>query len=593
MRVSSALTALSLLFITCGAEQVWAAGEILPRCSPFDATSAPPLDGARVVRSRPVRDSLAAGQQRNEVCVSARFIAPRATRATSAPGGDWEGVEGSASTGYFAASAFDPVQHRSLMLGGYSQFPADYNWWPVHDGNLWTLTSAPSPRWNAVSPDNAGPAHVGESMIVDTRANRAVAFAGLFDDDGTVGGLSQLPLADPCHWSALSAVGVQPLPRELHSAIYDPMRARMVVFGGEGWSGVLNDTWLLSLGDTPQWTRTDSVAAAPPARFGQGTVYDPVGDRMIIFGGASGAGYFGDLWQLSLGDPPRWTPLEGGAGPSPRIFASMVYDSKRQRIVLLGGRAADGTPLADVWFLPLAEGASWVRADSASFVPGPRWGAAASYDPDNDYVFLGFGVSDPCNFGYYDDSWIFHATDEVPAATLASVTSRNPGSVTLNWSGLPASGCTATVQRRTTGGAWTELASLISGQSHDVSYVDGSAVPGATYDYRLQWFGGAVAGTSAEVRVNVTSLRFALVCTNTNPSRAGLSVAFSLPDAASAQIGVYDVTGRQVLQREVGAQGPGDHLMQLVAPGSLRPGVYLVRLKHGGSSHVIRASVLR
>ena len=67
-----------------------------------------------------------------------------------------------------------------------------------------------------------------------------------------------------------------------------------------------------------------------------------------------------------------------------------MYDSRRQRIVLVGGRSQDGRTLNDMWFLPLAHGAVWTRADSTSFPPGPRWGAAASYDPDRDAVVLRF-----------------------------------------------------------------------------------------------------------------------------------------------------------------------------------------------------------
>jgi len=496
--------------------------------------------------------------------------------------------------GYLASTTYDPVQHASLVIGGFAQFEAEYSWWPVTFPNLWRLDFAQRPGWTRVLPDSVAPADVGESIVVDARTDRAIVFAGMSREDGSYGGLRQISLTNPSAWSDLPAQGDGPLPRDFHSAIDDPVRGRMLVFGGRGPSRAFDDTWELSLGPTPTWTRFDSVAAAPPARFGHNAIYDPIEDRMIVFGGTMGARSFGDLWQLALSDPPAWKPLDAAAGPSPRSLAAMVYDSKRQRLVLIGGRGQDGSALADMWFLPLAEGAVWTRADSSVLPPGPRWGAVATYDPEQDVVILSAGASDPCSYtGLYSDTWVFHPSEPAPATVVTGVLNSNPGAVTLRWSGLPGAGCTATVQRRTSDQPWSKLASLIPDVGGSVDFVDRAAAPGATYDYRLQWFAGSVAGTSADVTVRVAHSHFALVCTNANPSHEGLSVAFSLPDAAPAQIGVYDVAGRELVQRDVGAQGPGDHLMQLLAPSALRPGVYLVRLRHGGSSRVVRASVLR
>ena len=76
-------------------------------------------------------------------------------------------------------------------------------------------------------------------------------------------------------------------------------------------------------------------------------------------------------------------------------------------------------------------------------------------------------------------------------------------------------------------------------------------------------------------------------------------MTFSHPDAEPAQIAVYDLAGggqfvrREVGELEVGALGPGDHTLELTARGSLRPGIYLVRIWHGAESLLARVSVLR
>ena len=498
-----------------------------------------------------------------------------------------------ASTGYFASSAYDPVQHQSLVLGGFAQYGAEGDWWPVEFPVIWSLTLDSRPRWMRVLPDTAAPDCVGQSMIVDSRQDRLVVFSGADRGDSRSGGLTQLSLEDPQHWENLLADGGPPLQREFHSATYDPVRAQMVVFGGRGPDRVLGDTWMLSLNSMPQWQREDSVAVAPAPRFGHSAIYDPIGDRLIVFGGTIGGACYGDLWQLSLTGTPAWSPFSAGAGPSPRAFAATVYDSRRQRVVLIGGRAQDGTALGDMWFLPLASGAKWVRADSAGVPAGPRWGAVTTYDAGRDAVTLGFGVTNPCGYGYYNDTWLLHPADPVPAVVIPFVANRDPWNVRVTWSQLPSSGCTGTVQRRVEDGAWLDQAAVTPDAGGRVEFVDRSALPGLRYIYRLVWSAGAVASTSAEAQVDVPGLRFALACASANPSREGLRVALSLPDGGPTEIAVYDVAGRQLVRREIGAFGPGDHTVELAARGTLRPGVYLVRMRRSGESLVTRAVVLQ
>jgi hypothetical protein len=495
---------------------------------------------------------------------------------------------------YFASTAYDAQRHAALMLGGFSQYPAEYSWWPIDYGDLWRVELDGSQTWSAILPDSVAPSFAGQSMIIDTHDDRIVTFAGVDRGTATPGGLSQLPLSGVGGWTSLQADGTPPMNRDLHTAIYDPVRSRMVIFGGRGYPSLFGDTWMLSLGAPRRWERMDSVTAGPPPRFGHSAIYDPIGDRMIIFGGTIGGACYGDLWQLSLGGiAPAWSPLPAGSGPAPRAFAAMIYDSRRQRIILLGGRGEDGTPLNDMWILPLADGAVWSLADSSAFPPGPRWGAASFYDPDHDAVVLAFGVSDPCAFaGGYEDGWVLPSTDPTPEQVPTSVGSANPWDVRLNWSRLPVDGFTGTVERRTTVTVWNELGRVVPDASGRVAFVDRTAEPGTRYDYRLRWSAGRIAGTSVEQWVSVAELRLALACANPNPSSDGVTIFFSLPNLDPAEVGLFDLAGRRRASFEVGQMGPGDHTLRLAAAGALSPGVYLVRIRHGSESRVVRISVL-
>ena len=57
-----------------------------------------------------------------------------------------------------------------------------------------------------------------------------------------------------------------------------------------------------------------------------------------------------------------------------------------------------------------------------------------------------------------------------------------------------------------------------------------------------------------------------------------------LPSQAAARLELLDVNGRRLSAREVGALGPGSHVLRIDDGRSLPPGLYLVRLVQGAST---------
>lgn len=84
---------------------------------------------------------------------------------------------------------------------------------------------------------------------------------------------------------------------------------------------------------------------------------------------------------------------------------------------------------------------------------------------------------------------------------------------------------------------------------------------------------------------------FALRGAVPNPSR-GLNVSFSLPNGAPATLAVYDVTGRQVSVRDVGALGAGRHTVSIAPAGRLPIGVYMIQLNQGARKLNSRAVII-
>jgi Kelch motif len=90
-----------------------------------------------------------------------------------------------------------------------------------------------------------------------------------------------------------------PAGRYQHTAIYDAGSDTMVIFGGQHTltSQNYSDLWWLNDATTTaclppcalQWTHANgNVPGTPSARFGHTAVYDTVNLRMVVFGGAEG-----------------------------------------------------------------------------------------------------------------------------------------------------------------------------------------------------------------------------------------------------------------------------------------------------------------
>lgn len=87
---------------------------------------------------------------------------------------------------------------------------------------------------------------------------------------------------------------------------------------------------------------------------------------------------------------------------------------------------------------------------------------------------------------------------------------------------------------------------------------------------------------------------FAIRGVSPNPSRGErLDVTFSLPDAGAARLALYDVSGRTIASEEVGALGPGRHVVDLARRGPIRPGIYFLRLARDGHEVATRVAIVR
>ena len=170
---------------------------------------------------------------------------------------------------------------------------------------------------------------------------------------------------------------------------YDEARERTVLFTGTTtyeWDGV---TW-------------ETVAiAGPPDRGAAAMVYDPVGQRCLLFGGYSSAGARKDLWSW---DGTTWTQLASApAEASGRGDFAMAYDRGRARLVVHGGWPGGGALLTDTLeWNPSTN--TWQRWATSPI--GNRYAHRMAYDEARGEIIL--------HGGYYftnkNDTWRWNGT---------------------------------------------------------------------------------------------------------------------------------------------------------------------------------------
>lgn len=149
---------------------------------------------------------------------------------------------------------------------------------------------------------------------------------------------------DDAAWRQQVADG--PSARIHHAMAEDPVRGRIVLFGGRGGSD-LNDTWEW---DGTSWSEL-TTASAPSPREGMRMAFDPVKRTVLLFGGLDGALQgLSDTWSW---DGSAWTQLDV-SGPTPRGHHAMAGDPVRGKVVLFGGSVQ--TNFGDTWEW---DGAGW------------------------------------------------------------------------------------------------------------------------------------------------------------------------------------------------------------------------------------------
>jgi len=483
-----------------------------------------------------------------------------------------------------------------------------------------------TPGWFG-TPHAGPPPRARHAAVVPLGHRSMLVFGG--EGDSVPGGrrpLNDTWLLDGGAWHEMHTTGGPPPPRAGHTMIWDASRRRAIVHGGDSTyvdgtgahRRVLGDTWVLTLADsTWRW-----LPPFGPAVTAHSAVYDAVRDRMLVYGGRTANGVNDLLWAMDC-RLELWTQIApAGAAPTPRANHVAVYDPVRDRMIVHGGAVAVSTwPSRDTWLLDF--GGTARPAVSVEWTPPPWPGAAghlrivttphtaapipfvvqAGFGSGMSYAWLrtlATGHRDTVDAAIAlpdsvegdvpafvrlssalplpDDTLHFFA--HVPQVVVEAHAERDGSALSLTWDLGDAAVVPVAVYRRIGGGEWALLGSPV-GSGKRWGFVDADPPAGLDVTYGL----GVRADGTELVRGAVTvaargDLGMA-VRVWPSPARGAVSVAFTLASPQPVQVEVFDLAGRVRLRLPGGLLAPGTHLLRLDDTVRLDAGLYFVRLQRG------------
>lgn len=493
------------------------------------------------------------------------------------------------------AAVYDDLNQRYVVFAGLAGTIVDYNYHLTNE--VWSLTLGATPAWSQLSVLGAPPGPRASAQYgYDPVRHRVLIFGGYGshypgDPWAYLNDVWELSLEGQPRWAELTPSGTPPVGRLAGAAAYDVLRQRFVGFGGT--RGLPVDTWELDLSGEPTWSTVQADGPAPPGSYGMASIYDPVRDRMIIFGGSTSDYYYGthnDTWELQLhGVVPNWHKLDPmGPLPVARRTMASIYDPLRDRMIIYGGWDGNSDEfLGDAWALSLHGSLQWTQLETGGTLPMVRDATAAAYDPAADRMVVFGGWS---GLEFLGDTQFLTWGGAGSSASASVVTQVAPGAAHLAWNLSNSTGTYVGVYRRQTGEPWSSLGAADADASGHVAFDDFTVTPGESYGYLVVVASERGAEVSGETQVDVptptgvgrgTQAAFGVEGIQPNPAVGRFTVSFALADESPARVEVFDVRGRRITSRDVGTPGAGPGSVEIDGR-SWTSGVYFVRLFQSG-----------
>ncbi len=445
------------------------------------------------------------------------------------------------------ATVYDSRRQRIVSLGGWGE--PGYRTVP---GAISLLPPLPA-TWQPLMPSDGTPRkRTYASALFDAPRDRFVLYGGLDNPPHAPWGrplsLGETWSWTPDGWQLVAEAANGATPRDQSAAVLDPIRDRLIVFGGETSDGYL--TFYVLLGDlhalefggaVPTWTTPTPSGTPPSPRRGHSAVYDPVHDQVIYFGGLTSSAYSNDTWLLHLSPAAAWESLAvAGPLPAARYEHGAVIDPLRRRMIIGG---------SDTWALALDGARQWTRLSTG----GPITHASSGlvYDAAHDRIVSMGEFADSTSIldlAHPELGWrIFHPRDPFTERLLGTAAAFDP------------------------------LRQRILAFGGELPYAGSN-----NHFAALQLGEGILDVPRTTPAVAVASLRM-----TPNPFSEEVSIRLALPTPSALSIEVFDVGGRRLWRTTAGPAEPGTRSFRWDGRdehgAAVPPGLYLVRAQAGRS----------
>lgn len=203
---------------------------------------------------------------------------------------------------------------------------------------------------------------------------------------------------------------VRPFLRRKYAAgATDTLRGLFVVHGGSEAGGMMppshNLDWATWTWNGSAWSRHPGPDPGP--RVGHGMAFDPLRSRIVLWGGEDDPTPLRDTWEF---DGSAWVQIPAAfpnSIPDRRRAFGMAYDPGTSNVILFGGwRLANPLQgnLNDLWRW---NGQGWLQVPTTTSFPGPRHGCTLTTDrsPGTPRVLLVGGRVGGVNSAALNDVW--------------------------------------------------------------------------------------------------------------------------------------------------------------------------------------------
>ncbi|HOG43140.1 MAG TPA: kelch repeat-containing protein, partial [bacterium] len=259
--------------------------------------------------------------------------------------------------------------------------------------------------WRQIIQNNGPSGRMAASIVYDSDRNRFVMFGGMSLESG----LNELWefIVEEEIWVQVTVTGDAPSPRTGASMAYDPVRKKIILFGGGDFNFALQDTWEYDTQNI-QWENRSGDDVTPPGMREFAVMgYDSNTGTAVLYGGDSGENgtVYSDIWKY---EPisGTWSNISFSNGPESRMWGTGSFAENRSELAIFGGLlpASESNDLW-TWKNNLAQ---WERYAPMIIQPSSRSDYGfVSDDLGNIYLFSG---QDSIN--EFNDLWRFNVSNE-------------------------------------------------------------------------------------------------------------------------------------------------------------------------------------